>query len=116
MIIEEIRAELSRLQDTTYREMQVRIIPTVKPESIIGVRTPELRQMAKQYAQDADIDVFLNDLPHRYFEENQLHAFIRSGMKDYAQGRWELKRFLPCVDNWATCDQMSPKVCRKHRK
>ncbi len=116
MIIEEIRAELSRLQDTTYREMQVRIIPTVKPESIIGVRTPELRQMAKQYAQDADIDVFLNDLPHRYFEENQLHAFILSGMKDYAQCLWELKRFLPCVDNWATCDQMSPKVFRKHRK
>ena len=72
--------------------------------------------MAKQYAQDADIDVFLNDLPHRYFEENQLHAFILSGMKDYAQCLRELNRFLPCVDNWATCDQMSPKVFRKHRK
>ena len=116
MIIEEIRAELNRLQDTKYREMQVRIIPTVKPERMIGVRTPALRQMAKQYAQAGDIDVFLNDLPHMYFEENQLHAFILSGMKDYRECLRELNRFLPYVDNWATCDQMSPRVFRKHRK
>ncbi|MBP5728199.1 MAG: DNA alkylation repair protein [Clostridia bacterium] len=116
MIIEEIRAELNRLQDAKYREMQVRIIPTVKPESIIGVRTPELRKMAKQYAQAEELDVFLNDLPHRYFEENQLHAFILSGMKDYPECLRALNRFLPYVDNWATCDQMSPRVFRKHRK
>ncbi len=116
MIIEEIRAELSRLQDTTYREMQVRIIPTVKPENIIGVRTPELRKMAKEYAQDGDVTLFLNDLPHRYFEENQLHAFLLSGMKDYVQCIRETNRFLPYVDNWATCDQMSPGVFKKHRK
>ena len=116
MIIEEIRAELKRLQDTKYREMQIRIIPTVKPESIIGVRTPELRQMAKRYALAPDISVFMNDLPHRFFEENQLHAFILSGMKDYRACLDALDRFLPYVDNWATCDQMSPKVFRKHRK
>ena len=115
MIIDEIRTELKKLQDVKYREMQVRIIPTVKPESIIGVRTPELRQMAKQYAQAEDIGVFLKDLPHQYFEENQLHAFILSGMKDYGACLEELNRFLPYVDNWATCDQMSPKVFRKHR-
>ena len=116
MIIDEIRMELKKRQDVKYREMQVRIIPTVKPERIIGVRTPELRQMAKQYAQAGDVDLFLKDLPHRYFEEDQLHAFILSGMKDYGECLAELNRFLPYVDNWATCDQMSPKVFRKHRK
>ena len=116
MIIDEIRTELKKLQDVKYREMQIRIIPTVKPESIIGVRTPELRQIAKQYAQAEEIGVFLKDLPHQYFEENQLHAFILSGMKDYDMCLEELNRFLPYVDNWATCDQTSPRVFRKHRK
>ena len=116
MNIDEIRMELKKRQDVKYREMQVRIIPTVKPERIIGVRTPELRQMAKQYAQAGDADLFLKNLPHRYFEEEQLHAFILSGMKDYGECLAELNRFLPYVDNWATCDQMSPKVFRKHRK
>ena len=83
MIIDEIRMELNKFRDVKYREMQVRIIPTVKSDRIIGVRTPELRQMAKQYAQAGDADLFLKDLPHRYFEEDQLHAFILSGMKDY---------------------------------
>ena len=116
MITDEIRTELKSLQDVKYREMQVRIIPTVKPESVVGVRTPELRQMAPKYAQAEDVDVFLNDLPHAFFEENQLHAFILSGMKDYDACLEKLNRFLPYVDNWATCDQMSPKVFRKHRK
>lgn len=116
MITDEIRTELKSLQDVKYREMQVRIIPTVKPESVVGVRTPELRRMAQKYAQAEDVDVFLNDLPHAFFEENQLHAFILSGMKDYDACLEKLNRFLPYVDNWATCDQMSPKVFRKHRK
>ena len=94
MIISEIREELDRLQDVKYREMQVRIIPTVKPESIIGVRTPALRQLAKQLGQREDVRDFLEDLPHRYFEENQLHAFIVSGMKDYAECLQALNRFL----------------------
>ena len=116
MIISEIREELDRLQDVKYREMQVRIIPTVKPESIIGVRTPALRQLAKQLGQREDVRDFLEDLPHRYFEENQLHAFIVSGMKDYAECLQALNRFLPYMDNWATCGQTSPRVFRKHRK
>ena len=116
MTISEIRAELKRLQDIRYREMQIRIIPTVKPEHIIGVRTPELRQLAKQVARDGAAEEFLENLPHRYFEEDQLHAFIISGMKDYDECLRELDRFLPYVDNWATCDQMSPRVFRKHRK
>ena len=110
-----IRKELFSLQDLKYREMQIKIIPTVKPESIIGVRTPELRKMAKELAGKKETGAFLNDLPHQYFDENQLHAFILSGMKDYEECLAALERFLPYVDNWATCDQMSPKVFRKHR-
>ncbi len=115
MIIQEIREKLSSLQDLKYRDMQVRIIPSVKPESIIGVRTPELRKMAKELAQSQEIGVFLENLPHKFFEENQLHAFIVSGMKDYRECLGVLNRFLPYVDNWATCDQMSPRVFKKHR-
>ena len=116
MIIDEIRKELNSLQDPGYREMQIRIIPTVKAERIIGVRTPELRRMAKKYGISGETGVFLGDLPHAYFEEDQLHAFIVSGMKDYGECLRALNRFLPYVDNWATCDQMSPRVFRKHRK
>ena len=116
MIIDEIRKELNNLQDPGYREMQIRIIPTVKAERIIGVRTPELRRMAKKYGISGETGVFLGDLPHAYFEEDQLHAFIVSGMKDYGECLRALNRFLPYVDNWATCDQMSPRVFRKHRK
>ena len=115
MITDEIRAELNRLQDLKYRDLQIQIIPTVKPECIIGVRTPELRKLAKQFSVSEEIGIFLNDLPHAYFDENQLHAFIISGMKDYAECLQALNRFLPFVDNWATCDQMSPRVFRKHR-
>ena len=115
MITDEIRAELNRLQDLKYRDLQIQIIPTVKPESIIGVRTPELRKLAKQFSVSEEIGIFLNDLPHAYFDENQLHAFIISGMKNYAECLQALNRFLPFVDNWATCDQMSPRVFRKHR-
>ncbi len=113
---DKIRKELFSLQDLKYREMQEKIIPTVKPERIIGVRTPELRRMAKELNGREGIGTFLNNLPHWYFDENQLHAFILAGMKDYAECLAALERFLPYVDNWATCDQMSPKVFRKHRK
>ena len=116
VFVQAIRDRLFQLQDAGYREMQIRIIPTVSPDRIIGVRTPALREMAKQLAREEEIRGFLGDLPHRYFEEDQLHAFIISGMKDYDECLRELDRFLPYVDNWATCDQMSPRVFRKHRK
>ena len=114
-IIGEIRDRLFSLQDAKYRELQIKILPNLEPESIIGVRTPELRQMAKELAVREETGAFLKDLPHRYFDENQVHAFILSGMKDYTAYMEALEHFLPYVDNWATCDQMSPKVFRKHR-
>ena len=104
------------LQDLKYRDMQIKIIPTVEPESVIGVRTPELRSMAKELLKSGEYKDFLEDLPHKYFEENQLHAFIISGIKDLRECMEELEKFLPYVDNWATCDQMSPKIFKKHRE
>ena len=111
----DLHKELKKLQDLKYRDMQVKIIPAVEPSSIIGVRTPELKAMAKEILKSGDYEDFLNDLPHKYFEENQLHAFILSGMKDAAACFEELEKFLPYVDNWATCDQMSPKIFKKHK-
>ncbi len=115
MIREDIRAELFRLQDVRYRDFQRKLIPTVHPDTIIGVRTPELRKYAKALAKKEGIREFLDDLPHPYFDENQLHAFVISEIKDYERCMEAVIQFLPFVDNWATCDQMSPKIFKKHR-
>ena len=115
-MLEQIREELFRLQDKKYRDFQIKLIPTVEPETVIGVRTPELRKYAKQLLGSKDISAFLNALPHIFFDENQLHAFIISEMKDFDECLGYVKHFLPYVDNWATCDQMSPKVFKKHRQ
>lgn len=115
MITEEIRQSLFELQDIKYRDFQVKLIPGKDTETMIGVRTPELRKLAKQMLKREDIGEFLRDLPHRYFDEDQLHAFIVSGIKEYGKCMEELMRFLPFVDNWATCDQMSPGVFKKHK-
>ena len=113
---DKIRKHLFELHDLKYRDLQLKIIPTADRNTVIGVRTPELRKLAKQLARHEDIQEFLDDLPHKYFDENQLHAFIVSEMKDYDRCMAETERFLPYIDNWATCDQMSPKVFRKHRR
>lgn len=113
-IQDEIRESLFAAQDLKYKEFQSNLTPTVPAERFIGVRTPELRKLAKQYAKHTEAETFLRDLPHYYFEENQLHAFIISGEKDYEKCLHELDLFLPYVDNWATCDQMSPAVFKKH--
>ena len=111
----DLHRKLYDLQDLKYRDMQIKIIPTVEPESVIGVRTPELKSIAKDILKDGNYKGFLEELPHKYFEENQLHAFIISGIKDLGECMEELEKFLPHVDNWATCDQMSPKIFRKHK-
>ena len=109
----EIVAELFRLQDKEYAAMQAKIIPTVKADRIIGVRTPELRTFAKKLFGDGDTAEFLTSLPHQYFEEDQLHAFVISLEKDFEKCMAELEAFLPFIDNWATCDQLSPNVFKK---
>lgn len=115
-ITDEIREALSVQKDTAYRDFQAKLIPTIDKETVIGVRTPALRKMAKQLAKREEIGEFLRSLPHTYFEENQLHAFIIAQRKDFAQCMEELSVFLHYVDNWATCDQLLPKVFQKHRQ
>ena len=111
----EIQKRLFELQDEKYRDFQVKLIPTVDPATVIGVRTPELRKLAKELSKRDDIDAFLETLPHDHFDENQLHAFILSGMKDYTKCMAGVCSFLPFIDNWATCDQLSPKVFSKNK-
>ncbi len=115
MLVDEIRKELFKLQDVGYRDFQSKLIPNVNPDSVIGVRTPALRKYAKELVKREDIGEFLDDLPHKYFDEKQLHAFVLSVMKDYGECMSRVNVFLPYVDNWATCDQMSPKIFKKHR-
>ncbi len=112
---ESIRKMLFSLADEKYRVFQCRIIPSVSPETVLGVRTPELRRYAKILIKENDTDNFLNSLPHLYFEENQLHAFIISELKNYDECIGRVNDFLPYIDNWATCDQLSPKVFGKNR-
>ena len=99
--------------DGGYRDFQSKLIPSLPKESIIGVRTPALRALAKELKGSELAASFLQELPHAYYDENQLHAILLSASKDYEECRELLERFLPYVDNWATCDILSPKVLRK---
>lgn len=110
---DEIVAELFRMQDSDYALLQKKIIPTVAADRIIGVRTPALRTLAKSLYKDNDIEAFLSCVPHQYFDENQLHAFVISLEKDFDKCIAEVETFLPFIDNWATCDQLSPKAFKK---
>ncbi len=111
-----IQDRLFGMQDIKYRDFQSKLFPTLEPGKMIGVRTPELKKYARELTKTEDVKDFLNRLPHEYFDENQLHAFIISGIKDYEECLNEVNKFLPYVDNWATCDQMSPKVFKKNRE
>ena len=110
----DITAQLFALQDKAYADFQSKLLPTVKRETVIGVRTPDLRKMAKQICKTPAAQEFLQSLPHRYFDENQVHAFILSEEKDFEMCIDGLEQFLPYVDNWATCDQLSPRCFNKH--
>lgn len=110
-----IRRWIEENRDEEYAQFQKKLLPTIDPERIRGVRTPALRNYAKTLAKDKTVLSFLDQLPHELFEENQLHAFIISNIRDYDQCMIQLNRFLPYVDNWSTCDQMSPPVFRRHK-
>ncbi|MDD7417063.1 MAG: DNA alkylation repair protein [Treponemataceae bacterium] len=113
----EIIQKLFELQDEKYRNFQSKLIPTINPESIIGVKTPELKTLAKDISKGNEIlrNDFLSNVPHRYFEENQLQAFIISDEKDFDKCIDYLENFLPYIDNWATCDQLCPAIFKKNR-
>ena len=112
---DEIRELLFQAQDEEYGKFQSKLIPEIADNNFIGVRTPELRKIAKTLSKDPNIGDFLNELPHRYFDEDQLHSFIISEIKDMDKCIEEVERFLPYVNNWATCDQLTPKVFKKHK-
>lgn len=115
-VTEKIRRDLFAMQDLPFRDFQAKLMPTVEKDAIIGVRTPELRKYAGKQAADPEIEEFLDALPHRYFEENNVHAFVIEKMKDYGKCIQEVERFLPYIDNWATCDLFSPRVFARHKK
>ena len=106
---------LFQLQDKGYRDFQSKLIPTIPVETIIGVRIPAIRKLAKEYGKDSESVEFLKQLPHTYYDENILHALLVAEIKDYEVCVKEVERFLPYVDNWAVCDIFSPKVFRKNK-
>jgi 3-methyladenine DNA glycosylase AlkD len=109
-----IELKLFALQDKKYRDFQCKLIPTVAPERVIGVRTPVLRAYAKEFAKTPEAAEFTSVLPHAYFEEDNLHGFIIETIKDFDAAVQAVDKFLPYIDNWATCDQMKPKVFKKN--
>lgn len=106
----DIRARLISLAEEPFAKFQARLIPSLSPSVILGIRTPRLREEATCIWKTGDYEDFLNDLPHRYFEENNLHAFILEKFVCYGECLKRVNAFLPYVDNWATCDQMNPKA------
>lgn len=109
-----ITDRLFGMRDLKYREFHSKLMPTVSKNLIIGVRTPELRKFAKELVKSSRATEFIKTLPHKYYEENNIHAFIIESIRDYDTCIRELNRFLPYVDNWATCDMMRPKIFKKH--
>ncbi len=111
----EIRSRLFEMKDEKYKTFQSKLIPTVLPENIIGVRIPLLRKFANELMKSGSSDGFISLLPHRFYEENQLHSFIVCGITDFDECISKTNRFLPFVDNWAVCDSLRPK-CFKDNK
>ena len=113
-IITNVQTRLFELQDLKYRDFHAKLMPTVNKEKIIGVRTPALRVFAKKYGKTDEAKEYLQILPHQYYEENNLHGLLIEQIKDYDTCLEELERFLPYIDNWATCDMLAVKVVKKH--
>ena len=113
-ITKDITADLFAMQDKSYADFHSKLIPNIDKSLIIGVRTPDLRKYALKLYNTEASEQFLSVLPHKYYEENNLHAFLIERITDHDRLFSELDRFLPYVDNWATCDMMRPKVFARH--
>jgi len=113
--IEEIlQSRLFEMRDVKYKEFHCKLMPTVNPETVIGVRTPDLRKLAKAYSKTPEAMEFLKNLPHKYYEENNLHGFLIETIREYEAAVAAIDAFLPYIDNWATCDLIAPKIFKKH--
>ena len=111
----ELQRSLFELQDLKYRDFQSKLLPKTEKVKIIGVRTPILRKFAKEFAQTKEAQKFLQELPHQYYEENNLHLMLVTQIRDYKKCLKEVTQFLPYIDNWATCDLPLPKCFEKHK-
>ena len=107
---------LAEVKDDKYREFQAKLVPNIPPEIILGVRTPDLRRIAKEVFQSPDRDAFLADLPHKYYEENLVHFFVISMIKDFDECVRAVEAFLPYVDCWPVSDQATPKAFGKNHE
>ena len=114
--MQEIMDLLFSKQDIKYRDFQAPLFPGIAKDRFIGVRTPDLKKLAKELFGSETANKFIETLPHQYFDENQLQAFLISLIKDYQTCLKEVERFLPYIDNWGTCDQLNPKVFAKHKE
>lgn len=110
-----IQEELFKLKDEKYGEFQSGLIPGIKRETVIGVRVPAIRALAKKIQDTEDCESFLKVLPHDYYDENLLHSVLLCGYKDFDSCMKKVEAFLPYVDNWAVCDTLKPKCFEKHK-
>ena len=108
--------ELLKVKDDTYKEFQAKLVPNIDPDIILGVKTPEMRQIAKEVFNSKEKDAFLKDLPHKYYEENLVHFFIISLIKDFDECIREVETFLPYVDCWPVSDQATPRSFKKNHE
>ena len=113
-VIPKVQQDLFTMQDLKYRDFHAKLMPTVEKESVIGVRVPVLRTYAKKFGKTEEAKQFLEILPHQYYEENNLHGLLIEQMKDYELCIEELERFLPHIDNWATCDLLAVRTVKNH--
>ena len=114
--MEEIQKHLFELQDIKYRDFHSRLMPDTDKETVIGIRVPVLRKYAKSIAGTELSEKFIKELPHHYYEENNLHMMLITRIKDYDRCISEIERFLPYIDNWATCDFPAPKCFENHKE
>lgn len=110
-----IQKELFALRDISYGDFHAKLVPNIPRELLIGVRVPEARKLAKRLAKEPEASEFLKDLPHKYYDENILHALLISEMKDYDACIVAIDEFLSYIDNWAVCDILSPKIFKEHK-
>lgn len=113
-MIRDVQKKLFEMQDINYRDFHAKLLPTVEKDRIIGIRTPMLRKFAAKFGKTKEAEEFLKALPHQYYEENNLHGLLIEQIRDYEEALKAMERFLPLVDNWATCDMIALKVVKKH--
>lgn len=114
-MIQDVQKKLFEMQDTGYRDFHAKLLPTMDKEKVIGIRTPMLRKFAKEFGKTEESEMFLQVLPHQYYEENNLHGLLIEQIRDYDKCLKEMERFLPYIDNWATCDMLALTVVKGYR-